>query len=117
MKHIQVLLHQETQNMNLQSSLTAAWDWSKKWDLPIKPAKCNYLTIGRNGPLRSPFPDGSGTPMPISKLVNDTVIQADVFSFQDLTNSTFIPFYGALVRPHFEYGMLACSPKHVADKC
>ncbi len=25
------------QSMNLHSSLTAAWDWSKKWDLPINP--------------------------------------------------------------------------------
>ncbi len=35
-----------TQNMNLHSSLTAAWDWLKKWDLPINLSKCNYLTIG-----------------------------------------------------------------------
>ncbi len=31
---------------HLHSSLTAAWDWPKKWDLPINPTKCNYLTIG-----------------------------------------------------------------------
>ncbi len=30
-----------SQSMNLHSSLTAAWDWSKKWDLPINPTKCN----------------------------------------------------------------------------
>ncbi len=30
-----------TQNMNLHISLTDAWDWSKKWDLPINPTKCN----------------------------------------------------------------------------
>ncbi len=41
-----------TQNMYLHSSLTAAWDWSKKWDLPINPTKRNYLTIGREAPLR-----------------------------------------------------------------
>ncbi len=35
-----------TQSMNLHSSLTAAWDWSKKWDLPINPTKCNFLKIG-----------------------------------------------------------------------
>ncbi len=34
------------QNMSIYSSLTAAWEWSKKWDLPINPTKCNYLTIG-----------------------------------------------------------------------
>ncbi len=40
-----------TQNMNLQSSLIVAWDWSQKWGLPINPAKCNYLAIGREVPL------------------------------------------------------------------
>ncbi len=29
-------------SMNLRSSLTAEWDWSKKWDIPINPTKCNY---------------------------------------------------------------------------
>ncbi len=41
-----------TQNMNLHISLIAAWDFSQKLDLPINPAKCNYLTIGREVPLR-----------------------------------------------------------------
>ncbi len=36
-------------------------------------------------------------------------------SFQDLSKSTFIPLHGALVRPHLEYGMPACSPSLVAD--
>ncbi len=35
-----------TQKMNLHCSLTGAWGWSKKWDLPVDPAKRNYLTIG-----------------------------------------------------------------------
>ncbi len=30
---------------HIHSSLTAVWDWSKKWDLPINPTKCKYLTI------------------------------------------------------------------------
>ncbi len=30
---------QRSQSMNLHSSLTAVWDWSKKWDLPINPTK------------------------------------------------------------------------------
>ncbi len=38
---------QRTQDMNLHSYLTAEWDRSKKWDLPINPTKCSYLTIGR----------------------------------------------------------------------
>ncbi len=36
-------------------------------------------------------------------------------SFQDLPKSTFIPLNGALVRPHLEFGMPACSPNLVAD--
>ncbi len=36
-------------------------------------------------------------------------------SFQDLSQSAFIPLYGALVRLHVEYGMPACSPNIVAD--
>ncbi len=33
------------QSMDLHRSLTAAWDLSKKWDLPINSTKSNYLTI------------------------------------------------------------------------
>ncbi len=36
------------------------------------------------------------------------------FSFHDLSKSAFIPLYEALVRPHLEYGMTACSPNLVA---
>ncbi len=36
-------------------------------------------------------------------------------SFQDLSKSAFIPLYGALVRPHLEYDLSACSPNLVAD--
>ncbi len=34
--------------------------------------------------------------------------------FQDLSKSAFVPLCGALVRPHLEYGMPACSPNLVA---
>ncbi len=119
--------------------LTAAWDWSKKWDLPINPSKCNYLTIGREVPLRLSFsPDGSGTSIPACKLVKDLTVQTDnmsspsaqcteaankvrrlIFlikrSFQDLSKSAFIPLYEALVRPHLQYGKQACSFNLVAD--
>ncbi len=37
------MVTRRTQNMNLHSSITAAWDWSKKWDIPINPAKYNYF--------------------------------------------------------------------------
>ncbi len=39
----------------------------------------------------------------------------NVISFQDLSKSAFISLYGALVRPHLEYGMPACSPNRVQD--
>ncbi len=67
-----------SQSMNLRSSLTAAWDWSKKWDLPINPTKCNYLKIGPEVPLRlSFFPDGSSISIPVSTLVKDLGVQTD----------------------------------------
>ncbi len=50
------------QNMNLHKSITAEWDWSKKWDLKINPSKCNYLTIGREVPLRFFSPMGLARP-------------------------------------------------------
>ncbi len=72
------MVTRRSQSMNLRSSLTAAWDWSKKWDLQINPSKCNYLTIGREVPLRlSFFPDGSGSTIPVSTLVNDHGVQTD----------------------------------------
>ncbi len=40
------MVTRRSQSMNLRSSRTAAWHWSKKWNLPINPTKCNYLTIG-----------------------------------------------------------------------
>ncbi len=64
-------------NTNFHNSLTDAWDWSKKWDLLINPTKCNYLTIGREVPLRLFFPDGSGTPIPESMLVKDLGFKTD----------------------------------------
>ncbi len=83
-------------------------------------------------------PDGSDTPIPVSNLVKDLGVQRDnmfspsaqcteaankarrlIFmirrSFQDLLKSAFIPLNGALMRPHLEYGMPACSPNLVTD--
>ncbi len=133
------MVTRRSQSMTLHSCLTAACDWSKKWDLPINPTKCSYLAIGREIPLRmSFFPDGSGTPIPVSTLVKDLGGQTDnllspsaqcseaankarrlIFmirrSFQYLSKSAFIPLYGALVHPHLAYGMPACSQNLVAD--
>ncbi len=39
-----------SQSKNLRSSLTTAWDWSKKWDLPINPTKWNYLWVWHPDP-------------------------------------------------------------------
>ncbi len=76
------MVTRRSQSMNLHSSLTAAWDWSKKWDLPINPTKCNYLTFWRESRLRLPFsPDGSGTTNPVSKLVKDLDVKTDNVCF------------------------------------
>ncbi len=59
------MVTRRSQSMNIHSSLTVAWDWSKKWDQPINPTKCNYLTIGRAAPLRLSFsPMGVAPPSP-----------------------------------------------------
>ncbi len=99
--------------MNLYSSLTAAWDWSKKWHLLINPNKCNYLIIRQEVPLRL-----SIFRIPVFKLVKDLGVQTDnmfspsaqcteaankarrlIFmirrSFQDLSKSAFIPLFEA----------------------
>ncbi len=125
--------------MSLHNFITAAWDWLKKWDLPINPTKRNYLTIGREVPLRlSFFPIGSGTAIPESKLIKDLGVQTDIMfspfaqctkaanktrrlifmirrSFQDLSKSASIPLFGVLERLHLEYDMPAYSPNLIAD--
>ncbi len=92
----------------------------------------------RSSPAIVFFPRWVWHPIPVSKLIKDLGIQTDnmfspsaqyteeankarrlIFmirrSFQDLSKSAFIPVYGALVCPHLEYGMPACSPNLVAD--
>ncbi len=49
------MVTRRTQSTNLYISLTVAWDWSKKWDLPTIPTTCKYLAIGREAPLRLSF--------------------------------------------------------------
>ncbi len=111
------MVTRRSQSMNHHSSLTPAWDWSKRLSF---------------------FPDGSDTPIPVCNLVKDLGVQTDnmfspcvqrteaankarrlIFmikhSFQDLSKSAFIPLYEALVRPHLEHGMPAYSPNLVAD--
>ncbi len=89
--------------------------------------------LGEKFPMRLSFsPDGSDTPVPVSKLVKDLWVQIDnlfspsvnkarqlIFmirrSFRDLSKSAFIALNGSLVHPHLEYGMPACSPILEAD--
>ncbi len=63
-------------------NLTAAWDWSKKWDFPVNPTKCNYLTIGRKA--RPPeivfFSRWVGHPISVSKVAKELGVQTDLFS-------------------------------------
>ncbi len=100
------------------------------------------MQISHNWAKSSPevvfFPGGSGTPIPVSKLVRDLDVRSQNLSspsaqcteavnnprwlivmirhsFQDLSKSAFIALYGALVRPHLGYGMPACSPNLMAD--
>ncbi len=60
-------------------NLTAAWDWWKKWDFPVNPTKCNYLTIGREA--RPPeivfFPRWVWHPISVSKVAKDLGVQTD----------------------------------------
>ncbi len=73
------------------------------------------------------FLDGSGTPIPVSKLDKDQGVQAhNVFSpsahFTEAANKArrLIFMLGALPKisltcPHLEYAMPVCLPNHVAD--
>ncbi len=61
------MVARRTENMSLHSPLTATWDWSKKWDLPINLTKCKNWA--RSSPEIAFFPEGSGTAIPVSKLV------------------------------------------------
>ncbi len=63
--------------MNLYNYLTVAWDWSKKWDLPINPAKCNIFIIRLKVPVKFFFPDGPATLISVSKLVKDLGVHTD----------------------------------------
>ncbi len=65
-----------TQNMNLHSSRTTAWD------LSINPTKCKCLTIWREVPLRLSFyPDESSRTISVSKYFKDLGVQTgNVFS-------------------------------------
>ncbi len=44
-----------TMNLKIHSSLNTAWFWSKKWDIPINPANCNFRSVGKTFPVKGHF--------------------------------------------------------------
>ncbi len=60
------MVTRRSQSMNLHSSLTTAWDWLKKWNLPINPTK--YHTRARSSPQIVFFSRWVWYPIPVSKL-------------------------------------------------
>ncbi len=44
------MVTRRSQSMNFHSFLSATWDWSKTWDLPINPAKCTISQSGEEFP-------------------------------------------------------------------
>ncbi len=49
------MVYLRSQSSHLLSSLSSAWAWAKKWDLPINPNKCACLTVGNLPPLSPSF--------------------------------------------------------------
>ncbi len=49
------MVYPRSQSSRLLSSLSSAWAWADKWDLPINPNKCAGLTVGNLPPLSSSF--------------------------------------------------------------
>ncbi len=47
------MLYPRSHSSRLLSSLSSAWAWAEKWDLPINPNKFSCPTVG-NFPLLSP---------------------------------------------------------------
>ncbi len=49
------MVYPRSQSSRLLSSLSSAWAWAEKWDLPINPKKCACLTVGKLPPLSPSF--------------------------------------------------------------
>ncbi len=49
------MVYPRSQSSRLLSSLSSAWAWAEKWDLPINHNKCACLTVGNLPPLSPSF--------------------------------------------------------------
>ncbi len=49
------MVYLRSQSSRLLSSLSSAWAWAEKWDLPINPNKYSCLTVGNLPPLSPSF--------------------------------------------------------------
>ncbi len=128
-----------SQSSHLPFSLSSAWAWAGKWDLPINPNKCACLTVGNLPPL-SPFFPAADTDHRIPHVTDvrdlgvplDTTFTASAHSieaankarrlllsvrrsFCELSKTAFTPLYCAIVRPHLEYAMETNAPTLRAD--
>ncbi len=133
------MVYPRSQSSRLLSSLSFAWAWAGKWDLPINPNKCACLTVGNLPPL-SPSFSAADTDHRIPQVTDvrdlgvplDTTFTASVHyieaantarrllllvrrSFCELSKTAFTPLYCALVRPHQEYAMETNAPTLRAD--
>ncbi len=64
------MVFQRSQSSHLLSSLSSAWAWAGKWDVPINPNKCACLTVGKIPPL-SPSFSAAGTDHRIPQVTDD----------------------------------------------
>ncbi len=128
-----------SQSSRLLSSLSSAWAWAGKWDLPTNPNKCACPTVGNLPPL-SPSFSAADTDHRIPQVTDvrdlgvplDTTFTASAHcreaantarcllflvrrSFCELSKTAFTPLYCSLVRPHLDYAMETNAPTLRAD--
>ncbi len=128
-----------SQSSRLLTSLSSAWAWVGKWDLPVNSNKCACLTVGNLPPLSPSFSTADtdhripqvtdvrdlGVPLNTTFTTSAHCIEAAntarrlLFvvqrSFCELSKTALTPLYCAKVRPHLEYTMEASAPTLRAD--
>ncbi len=121
------------------SSLSSAWAWAGKWDLPINPKEYSCLTVENLPPLSPSFSAADADHrIPQATDVRDLGVPLDTTftasahcreaantarrllfmvrrSFSELSKPALTPLYCALVRLHLEYAMEANAPTLRAD--